>query len=336
MARVTAILKALNAAFRRDWKTFGSVAVNNFFPVTLFFLRQAGVFIYLLAGAVVLFPMSTDPLRKIPRSRLDSWPLTTSERRLLRILSPWVNPVTWVLAALACWAAWGRLTAGVWAMVAVVFLAGFFVSELPSMRGMWFRRGVPSFPGPLNQLIRKNIREILSTLDFYVALLLTLVVAAWRVLGPPLPKEAYLQMNLLSLLALSSYTQSLFGLDGDGGLSRYRLLPLAGWQILAAKDIAYLGIAFLLSLPLAPVAGTSAAMVCVAFGHTPSVKERREEVRWRFSSGVSLYFGFVQVILMAMAGAAVEFGSGFVVLLCAAIWTTSLWWHGARTREALG
>jgi hypothetical protein len=336
MARVNAILKALHSAFRRDWKTFGSIAVNNFFPVTLFFLRQAGVFIYLLAGAVVLFPMSTDPLRKIPRSRLDSWPLTTRERWLLRLLSPWVNPVTWVLAGLACWAAWGRLTAGVWAMVAGIFLAGFFFSEVPSVRGLWFRRGVPSFPGPLNHLIRKNIREILSTLDFYVAVLLTVAATVWRIAGPPLPREAYLQMNLLSLLALSSYTQCLFGLDGDGGVSRYRLLPLSGWKILAAKDLAFLAIAVVLSLPLTPVAGSAAALVCVAFGHSPSVKERREQVRWRFSSGVSLYFGFVQVIFMALAAAAVEFWSGSVALLCAGIWATSVWWHGAQVRDSLG
>jgi hypothetical protein len=335
MARVSAILRALYAAFRRDWKSFGSIAVNNFFPVTLFFLRQAGVFLYLIAGAVVLFPMSTDPLRKIPRSRLDSWPLSAGERRLLRLLSPWVNPVTWLLAGLAVWAVRGRLTAGVWALVAAIFLAGFTLSELPVARGVWFWRRVPPFPGPLNQLIRKNIREILSTLDFYLALTLTLAATAWRVFGPPLPREAYLQMALLSLLALSSYTQCLFGLDGEGGLSRYRLLPLPGWKILAAKDAAFLAVAVALSLPLAPAAGLGAALVILAFGHGPSVRERREQVRWRFSTGVSLYFGFVQVIAMAMAGAAVEFASPAYLLVCGGVWGGSLWWYGRTAYHAV-
>lgn len=335
MARVVSILKALYAAFRRDWKSFGSITVNNFFPVTLFFLRQAGVFLYLIAAVVVLFPMSTDPLRKIPRSRLDSWPLTAGERRLLRLLSPWVNPVTWVLGGLGAWAARGRLTAGVWAAAAAVFLAGFTLSELPVARGVWFWRRVPSFPGVLNHLVRKNLREILSTLDFYVALLIAASAAAWRVFGPPLPREAYLQMSLLVLLALSSYSQCLFGLDGDGGLSRYRLLPLEGWKILAAKDAAFLLVAMALTLPLAPAAGLAAALVCLAFGHGPSVREPREQVRWRFSSGVSLYFGFVQVLAMALAGAAVEFGSGFCVVLCGVVWATSLWWHGRSARPVL-
>lgn len=335
MARVAAILRSLNAAFRRDWKSFGSITVNSFFPVTLFFLRQAGVFLYLIAGVVVLFPMSTDPLRKIPASRLAIWPLSSGERRLLRVLSPLVNPVTWILAGLGCWAAWGRLTVGVWAGIAIIFVAGFCLSELPVARGIWFWRGAPDFPGPLNQLIRKNLREILSTLDFYVAVLLSAAATAWRIFGPPLPREAYLQMTLLSLLALASYTQCLFGLDGSGGLSRYRLLPLAGWQILAAKDAAFLIVAVVLTAPLAPAAGLGAAFVCLAFGHDPSVREIREQVRWRFSSGVSLYYGFVQVIAMAVAGAAVEFASLLLLAPCAAVWIASLYWHGRVAREAL-
>lgn len=335
MARVSAILKALATAFRRDWSSFGSVAVNNFFPVTIFFLRQAGVFVYLIAALVLLFPMSTDPLRKIPASRLALWPLSRGESRLLRILSPAVNPVTWLLAGLAIWAAWGRLSAGIWAAVAAVFLAGFFLSEMPAVRGFWFWRRVPRFPGRLNHLIRKNIREIVSTLDFYVALLLSLAAVVWRIAGPPLPREAYLQMALLSLLALSSYTQCLFGLDGDGGLSRYRLLPLRGWQILAAKDAAFLAVAAVLTLPLAPLPGISAAMVCLAFGHGPSVRERRDQVRWRFSTGVSIYYGFVQVLAMALAAAGVEFGSAALAIPCAVVWCGAVWWYGTGLDRAL-
>lgn len=333
MARVAAILKALRKAFQRDWKSFGSVAVNNFFPVTLFFLQKAGVFVYLLAGVVVLFPMSSDPLRKIPASRLELWPLSAGERRMLRALSPWVNPVTWVLAALAVWAARGRLTAGVWGVVAFIVLSGFVLSELPVARGAWFWRRIPPFPGRLNQLIRKNIREILSTLDFYVAALLVLAAAAWRVAGPPLPREAYLQMTLLAVLALSSYTQCLFGLDGEGGLSRYRLLPLGGWQVLAAKDAAFLAIVVLLSLPLAPLPGLGSGFVCLALGHGPSINEPRPQARWRFSTGVSVMLGFVQVIAMAIAGAAIEFVSVLALAPCVALWLGSLWWHG-RLLEA--
>ena len=43
-------------------------------------------------GLVVLFPLSTDPLRKIPPSRLALWPLDRRERWILRLASPWINP----------------------------------------------------------------------------------------------------------------------------------------------------------------------------------------------------------------------------------------------------
>jgi hypothetical protein len=330
MARVAAILKALRRAFQRDWKSFGSLAVNNFFPVTAFFLRQAGAFVYLIMGLVVLFPMSTDPLRKIPQSRLDLWPLSARERWLLRGLSPWINPVTWLLAAFGIWAARGRVTIGLWGTAAGLVLVGFLLSELPPARGLGLWRRVPHFPGPLNQLIRKNIREMLSTLDFYVALLLSVSAGAYRIAGFALPPEALLQMTLLILLALSSYSQCLFGLDGEGGLSRYRLMPLRGWQILAAKDAAFLVIALVLSAPLAPAAGAGAALVCAALGHAPSVKEPREQVRWRFSSGVSVYFGFVQVIAMAVAGAGVAFSSRWLLLPCVLFWTAYTLWYGTE------
>jgi hypothetical protein len=327
MARASAILKALYTAFRRDWRSFGSLAVNNFFPISALFLQKAGTFVYLIIGLVILFPASTDPLRKIPASRLALWPLESRERLILRLASPWINPMTWILAGLAIWAARGRITAGLWAAVAGLFAAGFLLSELPPVRGLW--RAVPNFPGRLNQLIRKNVREILSTLDFYCALLLSLSAVAFRIAGR-LPDEARLNLAILVLLALSSYTQCLFGLDGDGGLSRYRLLPIRGWQLLAAKDAAFLVMALVLLLPLAPLPGTGAALICLALGHGPSVEEPREQLRWRFSSGVSVLYGVVQVVAMAGSAAAIAFAGRWVFLLCVAVWGLSLGWYGAK------
>jgi len=300
MARIRAVLGAVWRAQRRDQKSFESVVSNNFFIVSAFFLQKAGTFIYLILGLVLLFPLSTDPLRKVPRSRLALWPLDGMERRILRIVSPWVNPVTWGMAALALWMARGRVSLGLWAVVAAIIVTGFVLSEIPAPAHGMLRR-VPQFPTVLNHLIRKNLREMFATLDFYCALLLSLAALAYRLLGPPLPREAFVPLTVLVVLALSSYAQCLFGLDGDGGLGRYRLLPLAGWQILAAKDAAFLLIAIPLTLPLAPIPGISAALVALALGHAPSVDEHREQTRWRFSSGASVIYGFIQAGLMAMA-----------------------------------
>ena len=325
MARLAAIIGALARAERRDQKSFQSVVGNNFFIVTALLLQKAGGFIYLIIGLVLLFPLSTDPLRKIPASRLALWPLEARERRLLRAVSPWVNPMTWIIAGLALWAARGKVSLGLWALAAGLVAAGFVLSDLPfaPMQALW--RRIPEFPIALNHLVRKNLRELLSTLDFYCALLLSVGALVYRAFGLPLPTEAFLALTMLVVLALSSYTLCLFGLDGSGGLSRYHLLPLRGWQILAAKDAAFLLIAFPLVLPLAPLAGLGAALVALAVGHEPSVNRRRAQTRWRFSTGASVMTGLLQAAVMTMGAAGIYFTSAFVLLPCVLAWLVSLW-----------
>ena len=328
MARSVAILKALFRALWRDQQSFQSAAANNFFIVTLLFLGRAGGFIYLVIALVLLFPLSTDPLRKIPASRLCLWPLDALDRRLLRLASPWVNPVTWAIAALAVWAVRGRLTVGLWATTAGLVIAAFILSDVAGGSGFGSWRHLPHFPGRLDHLVRKNLREMLGTLDFYCAFILSLAAALYRVFGPPLPPEARMAMTVFVVVALSSYAQCLFGLDGAGGLARYRLLPLPAWQILLAKDAAYLLLVIPLTLPLAPLTGIGAALVALAFGHGPSLDRYRPQRRWRFSSGASVAYGVVQSIALAMAASTIFSTSSWVVLLCAAVWLGSLAWFG--------
>ena len=330
MARLVAILSALWRAQRRDQKSFETVASNNFFIVSAFFLQKAGTFIYLILGLVLLFPLSTDPLRKIPRSRLSLWPLEAGERRLLRAISPWVNPVTWIIAALAVWMARGSVSVGLWAVVAGVIAVGFVLSEIPSPAHGMLRR-VPQFPTVLNHLVRKNLREMFATLDFYCALVLALMAALFRLFGPPLPPAALTPLTIprrARPLQLRPMPE-LGALDGDGGLGRYRLLPLAGWQILAAKDAAFLLVAIPLTLPLAPIPGLSASLVALALGHGPSVTEHREQTRWRFSSGASVMYGFFQAAIMAMAAANDQ---RLVLAPAILIWAGSLVFYGRRFR----
>src|SRR5713226_6916481 len=91
MARIRAILVALITAVRRDFKTVGSFSGNNLFVVgvAFLFLGDPGIFVALNAfiGLVLFIPLSADPLRVLPRDRLTVWPLSTGERRALRILS---------------------------------------------------------------------------------------------------------------------------------------------------------------------------------------------------------------------------------------------------------
>jgi hypothetical protein len=207
---------------------------------------------------------------------------------------------------------------------------GFVLSDVGG--GAWdaLARRVPGFGGLLGELMRKNLRQMLSTLDFWCALILSVATIIYRVTDRSTPPEVFLMMVLLVMLALSSYAQCLFGLDGVGGLTRYHLLPLRGWQILAAKDAAFLMVAVVLTLGLNPLAGLAAALLVLAVGHEQAVQHFKPQVRWRFSSGASLGNGVVQVFAMSIAANGVARTSVLLLIPCVAAYAISVWWYGRR------
>lgn len=324
MSRVLSILAALAKAVRRGARSAGSFASNNLFVVSvaLLFFKDPGGFrsINVLIALVLFFPLSADPLRKIPAVRLALWPLGRSQRGLLRILSVWLNPVAWVLALLALRQA---VTWELWAALASLFALAFLAPGRAAGGRPSLFRALPHFPGALDQLIRKNLREALATLDFYCALLLAAVGLGFRAAGQ-LPREALFPMSIAVALALSTHAANLFGLDGEGGMTRYALLPLPGWQVLAAKDAAFLLIVLALTLPLAPLAGFAAALAGLTYGHYASVTRRHAGVRWRFATAAALGGGLLQVVAMALAAAAVIDGSLWFLFPVAALYAWSL------------
>jgi hypothetical protein len=335
--RVVSILGALGKAQRRSIQSVGSFTNNNIFylGVVLLFFGDRGAFASLafLILLVVFFPLCADPLRRAPRSRLAGWPLARTEWWLIRTISVWLNPISLLLVGLAVRR---KITLGLWALVATAFAVGWLGPILGGILRRTGRRAffrpMPPLPGPLGQLMRKNLRELLSTLDLYAALLISAAGCGFRAAGK-LPPEAHLPLTLLTMLAFSTPAQNLFGLDGKGGLARYRLLPVEGWRILAAKDAVYLAAAIALTAPLDPLAGCAAALVALALGHRDSVQRYHADSRWRFATSISFGSSLLQMVAIVAAGAAVH---AAVLLLapCVGAYLWSTWWSGRKWAQA--
>lgn len=340
---VLAILRALSRALRRDLGTFGSVKVNNFFLFVALLMygalntglapRSAYPFLLLL-GLLLLFPLSSDPLRRIPLDRLALWPLSPAQRLALRLVSLGLSPILWLTLILLLKTA-PELALFFLGMAvgtqALIVLSNRLASRAPQWNPV---RHIPRLPGPLGELVRNNMREMLSVLDPYLAALLSLAGSAYRFLGPSPDAAAFPILAMLVALALSTYAQGLFSLDGAVGMTRYRLLPLRGWQILLAKDAAYLGILLILVLPLSPLPGLTFGLAALGIGHFPSVLLRLPQRRWRFTGGRVL-FGAAQILIGFALGYAEDHAGILYLAAAAAAWLCSTAWCGRHWDRVL-
>jgi hypothetical protein len=326
MAALRAILKALRRAVGRDLA--GSFKANNLLFLGL--LGGAAAALFVLLGFLLLFPLSADPLGKIPSARLAVWPLSRRQRLGLRLTSLALSPVVWIGVLILVKTkrpglalAFFGLALG---MQGALALGRYMVKRDPH----WdLLGGIPRLPGRLGGLVRKNVRETLSLLDPYAAAALSVGGGAYRIFGAHPDPAAFTIMGLLVALALSTCAQSLFGLDGDAGVTRYHLLPVRGWEILLAKDMAFLAILFVLLLPLDVWPGMTFGLVALAFGHHSSVLLELPQQRWRFASG-QLPFGAMQTAA-GMAVGFVEHQQGWWVLALAAMgYAASVYYYGRR------
>jgi hypothetical protein len=123
-------------------------------------------------------------------------------------------------------------------------------------------------------------------------------------------------------------------LDLGSGMTRYHLLPLGGWEILLAKDIAFLAVLFALLLPLDPAPGMTFGLAALALGHHSSVLLNLPQQRWRFTGGRLLPVGALQAV-GGMTLGFVEHQRGSAVLAAAAVaYLVSLHYYGRRWERA--
>jgi hypothetical protein len=326
MARFGTVLVAVARAANRGSKSLRQVSGNNMFyagVTLLFMLDPVALGFFMVLIAIVLFlPSSSDPMTAVPKERLDLWPLTARERYGLRLVSPLLNPLAWVMLAGMIWK---RVTWGLWGVVAGVFVAGFIGSSFRTPR-VW----VPRIPvGSLTQLVRKDLRQFLTALDLYCALLIAAPSLYLRLTGK-LPVDARVPLTGLLIVIMSTMALTLFGLDGEGGRERYRLLPLSGWRVLAAKGIAYLLLVLLVTMPLSPAGGIAGGLVALAVGQWTSVNKVIPQSRWRFRASSPLGSSLVQMLLALFGFAAVtQLGIPWLGL-SVAVYAVSLWICGRR------
>jgi len=334
VAGLLAILRALARSVWRDLRTLSSVSGNN---ITLFVLLvmyeqpQSVSFFLMILSVLLLGPLSGDPLRKVPPDRLALWPLSIRQRLALRFASLALSPVVWIAIPFLFWAAGISfallLIGGALAMQIAMTLWSHLTAGRPASH--WFL-AMPKLPGRWGGLVQKNLRQMLSTLDCYAALPLTLGGALYRFLGHNPDPDASMILALVVVITLSTYGQCLFGLDLPSGIARYRVLPLRGYEILLAKDIAFLLVAVVLVALLAPLAGLAGALVALAVGHRTSVLRLVPQTRWRFTGGEIFPSGFFQVFPLVAVGVATGRASLWYLGLAFVAYLVSLWHYGRR------
>ena len=339
MAGFGAILRALARAVWRGLRSFHTIEGNNFFLFVLLVSYQqasSAVFFFLMLGLMLLFPLAADPLRKIPPERLVMWPLSRLQRTALRVASIALSPVAWITAVLLCTltspATGLRFLALAVAIQAVVTASSRMRASAPQFT---LRRLVPKFPGTLGGLIRKDLRQSLAVLDPWMAMLLTLCGTGYRISAREPDQEAFTVLALVVALTLSTYAQCLFGLDLGEGMERYRMLPLRGWQVLLAKDAAYLLLLFVMVASLDPLAGMTAGLTALAIGHHASVMTPAPQTRRRFTGGALFPTGFVQALCMTSAGVAAHRQSAWYFAASVVAWAGSLWYYGRAWEQGM-
>lgn len=326
MVRLAAVLRALATATGRRLPGLHALASNHFaiFVLLLTYERpRHGAFFLELMALLLLLPLCGDPLRKVSPERLGLLPLSRRERLGLRLASLALQPALWVAFGAFLL---GQPGLGWTALLAMA--AGFLLERIPRPgERRWTL--LPPLPGVLGALVRKELRDLGRVLDVYLAAGIALAAFLFR-LWTPSPDPAMVgPLTFVVVLALSTHAQCLLALDGPEGRRRFRLLPLRGWRILLAKDLAHLAILGLLVAPLASMAGLGAGMLSLAAGHAASIRNPEHQRPWRFCASASLGCAALQG---AGILAAIALGPWCWTLALPA-WGASLAWYG-RALEA--
>ncbi len=363
---VRIVLRLLVRLAGRNLQNSASFGMNNLFFVAVLIMQgsnsaKSALFaaapLLLVLGLPLLVTATAGPLNQVPTARFELWPLSSWERLMVRIGSVALSPIVWIGVLLVLLKAGGELTIAFLAVAlglqAVVPVLAPSLRRIlrSSVRQLHVRQLRPKDAlrlsgesrGGLFRIALLTIRQLLSVLDLYAAALISVAGVLYRLLAPHPKPAAYPILAVVVAIALSTYAQRTFAIDGASGTARYRLLPLRGWQLLLAKDAGYLGVVFILTAGLDLVAGLTFSLVAVAVGRWASLRtspglptgDRARVIRGTFVAG-DLGTGLLQIVLgIGLSVAARRVGAGFIgatVALYAASVAGGGWvWE--RTRE---
>jgi hypothetical protein len=333
MVGTATVLRAMGRVVWRDLLSYNSLTGNNFFLFVLLLSQQlsSSLFFVLILGLLLLFPLSADPLAKVPPERLETWPIAPGGRVVLRLGAIALSPAAWITVAVVATTS-SVATGGIFlALAASAQTISVLSARLIARAPQWdLLRWVPRFPGQWGRLVSKDLRQMLRVLDVYLALLLCVAGIGYRVLAPDPQPEAFPIFATIVVLALSTYGQCLFGLDWPQGWNRYRLCPLRGWQILLAKDAAFLLLAMVLSVPLDAIAGLASSLAALAIGHHASVYTPVPQKRWRFTGGTLFPTGLIQAVAMFGAGIGARRQGAIYLAPTVIVYLLSVWFYGRK------
>ena len=346
MAQILALLSLLKKLMLKELGSISSVRFNNFLFCTLF-IMSAGMgsgqskaafwstlFFQLILIAPLLVTFSIDTQRRLPAERLATWPLTSTQRLWLSLVSFALNPFFIVL--FLGYLFWMGLAAGLFfvLLALIVHTTVYAVGRLPFKLRIHASLGVPWTPLKVGGIAQEMWRGLQGTLDFWVALLIAVIGTLYRLFGQAPEPEAFPMLSLFVGIAMSTVAQRMLRLDEGRALLRYRLLPIAGWKILVTQDMTFLiSLAVMVSL-LSLRTGVAFGLVAIAVGRYPSLRQRANQRRWRFVGG-DPRFGVAQVLLGGFAGIGAARTGLWVLAVAFAIYLVSIFWGEMLWKRSL-
>ena len=217
-------------------------------------------------------------------------------------------------------------------LLAAGLLAPFALSSIRLWRNPpRLLRLVPVFPGRLGGLIQNRVRELLQTLDVWFAALLSLGGFLYRIFDPHPDPTAQVVISGLIVILLSTAAQANSAFDAESAVARGLLLPLTGRDVLLARDLAWLLVLLVLTVPYGWFGVAAGGCLALAVGHRTALGPPIEQTRWQFASGQLAPTGLFQIFGIALAISTTQQFGPAVLPVAAAIWWASLEWFGRKS-----